>query len=110
MVFDFKEEAIKHVKQAAHEERAGNYAKAIRSYNRAVDILKTQLKYEKNPKTRELFEEKIPEYISRVEEIRAVMEEGRAANGSGGDVARWKSLSFVLLVILFFVVGYSFCW
>ncbi|KAF5823247.1 putative vesicle-fusing ATPase [Helianthus annuus] len=88
MYSNFKEQAIEYVKQAAHEDNAGNYPKAFPLYMNALEYFKTHLKYEKNPKIREAITQKFTEYLYRAEEIRAVLDEGGTGPAAtGGDAA-----------------------
>ncbi|XP_059311101.1 protein SUPPRESSOR OF K(+) TRANSPORT GROWTH DEFECT 1-like [Lycium ferocissimum] len=89
MYSNFKEQAIEYVKQAIHEDNAGNYAKAFPLYMNALEYFKTHLKYEKNPKIKEAISQKFTEYLRRAEEIRAVLDEycGTGPGLNGGDAA-----------------------
>ena len=55
----FKDKGIEHAKQAVLEDEAGNYDKALTLYLGALEYLKTYLKYEKNPKSREAITDKV---------------------------------------------------
>jgi len=87
MYSNFKEQAIEYVKQAVHEDNAGNYSKAFPLYMNALEYFKTHLKYEKNPKIREAITQKFTEYLRRAEEIRAVLDDGGPGPASNGDAA-----------------------
>ncbi|KAE8646916.1 hypothetical protein Csa_020923 [Cucumis sativus] len=87
MYSNFKEQAIEYVKQAVHEDNAGNYAKAFPLYMNALEYFKTHLKYEKNPKIKEAITQKFTEYLRRAEEIRAVLDDGGPGPASNGDAA-----------------------
>ncbi|KAF1859678.1 hypothetical protein Lal_00010262 [Lupinus albus] len=87
MYSNFKEQAIEYVKQAVHEDNAGNYAKAFPLYMNALEYFKTHLKYEKNPKIREAITQKFTDYLRRAEEIRAVLDQGGPGPASNGDAA-----------------------
>ncbi|GAU45037.1 hypothetical protein TSUD_107320 [Trifolium subterraneum] len=87
MYSNFKEQAIEYVKQAVHEDNAGNYAKAFPLYMNALEYFKTHLKYEKNPKIREAITQRFTEYLRRAEEIRAVLDDGGPGPASNGDAA-----------------------
>jgi len=95
MYSNFKEQAIEYVRQAVHEDDAGNYAKAFPLYMNALEYFKTHLKYEKNPKIKEAITQKFTEYLRRAEEIRAVLDDGGnagpAANGDAAVVTRAKT-------------------
>ncbi|GLT48740.1 hypothetical protein SLA2020_223480 [Shorea laevis] len=85
MYSNFKEQAIEYVKQAVQEDNAGNYAKAFPLYMNALEYFKTHLKYEKNPKIREVITQKFTEYLRRAEEIRAVLDKGGPGPSSNWD-------------------------
>lgn len=87
MYSNFKEQAIEYVKQAVHEDNAGNYAKAFPLYMNALEYFKTHLKYEKNPKIKEAITQKFTEYLRRAEEIRAVLDDGGSGPAANGDAA-----------------------
>ncbi|KAG0502509.1 hypothetical protein HPP92_002581, partial [Vanilla planifolia] len=87
MYSNFKEQAIEYVKQAVHEDNAGNYVKAFPLYMNALEYFKTHLKYEKNPKIKEAITQKFTEYLRRAEEIRAVLDEGGPGPAGNGDAA-----------------------
>ncbi|KAF5937634.1 hypothetical protein HYC85_025140 [Camellia sinensis] len=87
MYSNFKEQAIEYVRQAVHEDNAGNYAKAFPLYMNALEYFKTHLKYEKNPKIKEAITQKFTEYLRRAEEIRAVLDDGGAGPAANGDAA-----------------------
>ncbi|RWW63392.1 hypothetical protein BHE74_00029431 [Ensete ventricosum] len=87
MYSNFKEQAIEYVKQAVHEDNAGNYVKAFPLYMNALEYFRTHLKYEKNPKIKEAITQKFTEYLRRAEEIRAVLDEGGSGPAANGDAA-----------------------
>ncbi|KAF4376661.1 hypothetical protein CsatB_021662 [Cannabis sativa] len=91
MYSNFKEQAIEYVKEAVHEDNAGNYAKAFPLYMNALEYFRTHLKYEQNPKIRIAIQQKFTEYLNRAEEIRAVLDghdhgghRGFGSSSSGG--------------------------
>ncbi|KAF5772766.1 putative vesicle-fusing ATPase [Helianthus annuus] len=83
----FKEQAIEYIKQAVQEDNARNYAKAFPLYMNALEYFKAHMKYEKNPKIIEAIMTKFTEYMRRAEEIRAVLDEGRAGPATSGGHA-----------------------
>ncbi|MFS8004911.1 putative vesicle-fusing ATPase [Helianthus anomalus] len=83
----FKEQAIEYVKQAVQEDNARNYAKAFPLYMNALEYFKAHMKYEKNPKIIEAIMTKFTEYMRRAEEIRVVLDEGRAGPATSGGHA-----------------------
>lgn len=82
MYCNFKGNAAEYIKQAVHEDDAGNYRKALTLYMSALEYLKVHLKYEKNPKIKEIVTEKFIDYLRRAEEIRAILDTG----GSGPNL------------------------
>ncbi|URE11807.1 Vacuolar protein sorting-associated protein [Musa troglodytarum] len=58
MYSNFKEQAIEYVKQAVREDNARNYVKAFPLYMNALEYFRTHLKYEKNPKIKEVITQK----------------------------------------------------
>ena len=71
------------MKEAVIEDNAGNYEKALPLYINALEFIKTHLKYEKNPKSQEIFQAKFTEYLQRAEELRAVLDNKQ--NGGGNE-------------------------
>ena len=65
-------------------DNAGNYEEALPLYINALEYFKTHLKYEKNPKAKEILTSKFTEYLQRAEEIRQVLDGNK---GGGGDTA-----------------------
>lgn len=76
MYCNFLEHAAEYVKQAVHEDDSGNYKKAFTLYMNALEYLKTHLKYEKNPRIKEIINEKFVQYLWRAEEIREILDKG----------------------------------
>lgn len=87
MYCNFKEHAAEYVKQAVHEDDAGNYKKAFTLYMNALEYLKAHLKYEKNPKIKEAITEKFAQYLRRAEEIRAILDAGGSKPNLNSDAA-----------------------
>ncbi|KAI4347933.1 hypothetical protein L6164_008706 [Bauhinia variegata] len=85
MYCNFKENAAEHIKQAVHEDDAGNYRTALTLYMSALEYLKVHLKYEKNPKIKETVTEKFIDYLRRTEEIRAILDTGGSGTKSGDE-------------------------
>lgn len=59
MYVSFKDKGIDFAKQAVVEDEAGNYDKALQLYLSSLDYFKAYLKYEKNPKYREMIMGKV---------------------------------------------------
>ncbi|GKV39775.1 hypothetical protein SLEP1_g47493 [Rubroshorea leprosula] len=79
MYCNFKEYGVEYVKQAVKEDDAGNYSRAFTLYMNALEYFRTHLKYEKNPKIREVMKDKVAEYLRRAEELRAILDNGGTA-------------------------------
>ncbi|KAJ8644204.1 hypothetical protein MRB53_005952 [Persea americana] len=78
MYSNFKEQAIEYVRQAVHEENAGN---SFPLYMNELKYFKTHLNYENNPKIKDAITQKFIEYLRRAKEIQQflMMENGDAA-------------------------------
>ncbi|KAI4347968.1 hypothetical protein L6164_008737 [Bauhinia variegata] len=87
MYCNFKENAAEYIKQAVHEDDAGNYRKALTLYMSALEYLKVHLKYEKNPKIKETVTEKFIDYLRRAEEIRAILDTGGSGTNLNNEAA-----------------------
>ncbi|KAF4390749.1 hypothetical protein G4B88_015639 [Cannabis sativa] len=105
MYSNFKEQAIEYVKEAVHEDNAGNYAKAFPLYMNALEYFRTHLKYEQNPKIRVAIQQKFTEYLNRAEEIRAVLDghdhgghRGFGSSSSGGGGTSSAAVAMVIPV------------
>eukprot|EP00898_Chlorokybus_atmophyticus_P004022 jgi/Chlat1/4620/Chrsp3S05586 len=85
MYSNFKEQAIEYVKQAVAEDQAGRYDKALPLYMNALEYFRTHLKYEKNPRIKEAITNKFREYLSRAEEIKALLDNGPVRNAPAAD-------------------------
>ena len=72
MYSNFKEHTIEYVKQVVQEDDAGNYSKAFLLYMNALEYYRTHLKYEKNPKIKEVF---------NYSKMYGIFEEGRGDKG-----------------------------
>ncbi|KAI4347918.1 hypothetical protein L6164_008691 [Bauhinia variegata] len=81
------ENAAEYIKQAVHEDDAGNYRKALTLYMSALEYLKVHLKYEKNPKIKETVTEKFIDYLRRAEEIRAILDTGGSGTNLNNEAA-----------------------
>ncbi|GLT57062.1 hypothetical protein SLA2020_300630 [Shorea laevis] len=86
MYCNFKGYGIEYVKQAVKEDDAGNYSRAFNLYMNALEYFRTHLKYEKNPKIREAITDKVAEYLTRAEELRAILDNGGTAPNLNGNV------------------------
>jgi hypothetical protein len=93
---DFLGRAIDTVKKAIDHDNAGEYEKAYQTYYSALELFMLALKWEKNPKSKEMIRAKTGEYMDRAEKLKnhlannegrkkpsAVGANGKVANGSG---------------------------
>ena len=95
---DFLGRAIETVKKAIEQDTAGEYEKAYQQYYAALELFMLALKWEKNPKSKDMIRGKAGEYMERAEKLKKHIEEqdsnkrkpaamgnnGAASNGSGG--------------------------
>lgn len=94
---DFLGRAIDTVKKAIEHDNAGEYEKAYQMYYSALELFMLALKWEKNPKSKEMIRAKAGEYMDRAEKLKAHLQagEGRkkaAAVGANGKVTNGKGL------------------
>lgn len=93
---DFLGRAIDTVKSAIELDNAGDYEKAYQTYYSALELFMLALKWEKNPKSKEMIRAKTGEYMERAEKLKnhlvgldnrkkpsAVGTNGKIAHGSG---------------------------
>ncbi|KAF3387351.1 Vacuolar protein sorting-associated protein 4 [Penicillium rolfsii] len=93
---DFLGRAIDTVKKAIENDNEGEYEKAYQLYYSALELFMLALKWEKNPKSKEMIRAKTGEYMDRAEKLKnhlasagdkkkpsAVGANGKVAPGSG---------------------------
>ncbi|KAK2743268.1 Vacuolar protein sorting-associated protein 4 [Myotisia sp. PD_48] len=93
---DFLGRAIDVVKKAIELDNAAEYEKAYQTYYSALELFMLALKWEKNPKSKEMIRAKTGEYMERAEKLKnhlagldnrkkpsAVGANGKVAHGSG---------------------------
>ncbi|KAF7078255.1 hypothetical protein CFC21_082725 [Triticum aestivum] len=80
-----KDQAVALVRRAVQEDDAGDYAAALRHYVQALDYFAAHLRYEHNPRVRDAIAARLPGYVARAEEIRALLDGSPAPCGPGGD-------------------------
>ena len=86
---NFLDKAIEVVKQAIEEDTKANYQEAYNQYQNALDYFMLAMKYEKNPKLKELVRKKFLEYLDRAEKLKQHLAstqetKGRAVIGANG--------------------------
>lgn len=67
---NFLDRAIATVKKAVESDTAGEYEKAYQQYSQGVELFLLVIKYEKNPKQKEMLRNKTKEYLDRAEKLR----------------------------------------
>jgi len=100
---DFLSRAIDSVKKAIELDNAGTYDQAYQQYYGALELFMLALKWEKNPKSKEMIRSKAGEYMDRAEKLKvhiqandnskkpaAMGTNGKAVNGSGKGEAGEK--------------------
>lgn len=89
---DFLGRAIDAVKKAIDSDTSGDYEKAYQQYYQALELFMLALKWEKNPKSKEMIRTKTAEYMDRAEKLKQHManEDSRkkpSAVGANGKVS-----------------------
>lgn len=86
---DFLSKGIDLVQKAIDADTATRYEEAYKLYYNGLDYLMLAIKYEKNPKSKELIKSKFTEYLTRAEQLKDHLEkqlkstaENSASNGS----------------------------
>ncbi|CAN3357361.1 vacuolar protein sorting-associated protein 4 [Diutina catenulata] len=91
---DFLSKGIDLVQKAIDADTATRYEEAYKLYYNGLDYLMLAIKYEKNPKSKELIKSKFTEYLTRAEQLKDHLEKGgdsqgntstKAKKGSGGS-------------------------
>ncbi|KAJ5468039.1 Vacuolar sorting ATPase Vps4 [Penicillium sp. IBT 31633x] len=88
---DFLGRAIDTVKKAIENDNDGEYEKAYQLYYSALELFMLALKWEKNPKSKEMIRSKAGEYMDRAEKLKNHLAEDRkkpSAVGANGKVAQ----------------------
>ncbi|KAJ6019197.1 hypothetical protein N7499_009644 [Penicillium canescens] len=88
---DFLGRAIDTVKKAIENDNDGEYEKAYQMYYSALELFMLALKWEKNPKSKEMIRAKAGEYMDRAEKLKNHLAEDRkkpSAVGANGKVAQ----------------------
>ncbi|AQZ12010.1 VPS4 (YPR173C) [Zygosaccharomyces parabailii] len=90
---DFLTKGIELIQKAIDFDTATQYEEAYTAYYNGLDYLMLALKYEKNPKSKDLIRAKFTEYLNRAEQLKQHLEgeeEGKK-NGNGGDGGKNQS-------------------
>lgn len=90
---DFLGRAIDIVKKAIDADNTTEYEKAYQLYYQALELFMLALKWEKNPKSKEMIRAKAGEYMERAEKLKNHLAEGETSKkrkptavGSNGKV------------------------
>ena len=71
---DFLTKGIELVQKAIDLDTATQYEEAYTAYYNGLDYLMLALKYEKNPKSKDLIRAKFTEYLNRAEQLKKHLE------------------------------------
>ncbi|KAK6460388.1 P-loop containing nucleoside triphosphate hydrolase protein [Scheffersomyces coipomensis] len=80
---DFLSKGIDLVQKAIDADTATRYEEAYKLYYNGLDYLMLAIKYEKNPKSKELVKSKFTEYLTRAEQLKDHLEKQQNKNGGG---------------------------
>jgi len=83
---DFLDRAIKQVRVAIDADNAGQYEKAYQLYYQSLELFMLALKWEKNPKSKEMIRAKTGEYMDRAEKLKAHLADAEAKRKKPGMV------------------------
>ncbi|GMF57990.1 unnamed protein product [[Candida] boidinii] len=83
MSTNFLEKAIDLVQQAIKADTASNHEEAYKLYYNGLDYLMLALKYEKNPKSKELIRAKFTEYLARAEQLKELLDKKSQQDQTG---------------------------
>ncbi|EFQ30419.1 ATPase [Colletotrichum graminicola] len=83
-ITDFLGRAISTVKQAIDADNAAEYEKAFQLYTKSLELFVLAVKWEKNPKSKELIRQKTAEYMDRAEKLKTYLNEAEAKKSAGG--------------------------
>lgn len=85
------------LKQAVEADQQDKYPEALSLYSKALEYFMHVVKYEKNDKVKKLLRDKINEYMSRAEELRAIIDKkdtkSKKVVKAGGGVSDSKKQS-----------------
>lgn len=96
---DFLGRAIDTVKKAIENDNEGEYEKAYQMYYSALELFMLALKWEKNPRSKEMIRAKTGEYMDRAEKLKNHLASGDrkkpSAVGANGKVAQGSGKGYV---------------
>ncbi|TPX14776.1 uncharacterized protein E0L32_005171 [Thyridium curvatum] len=83
---DFLGRAIDQVRKAIEADNAAQYDKAYQMYYQALELFMLALKWEKNPKSKEMIRQKTAEYMDRAEKLKTHLSDADAKRKKPGMV------------------------
>ncbi len=83
---DFLGRAIEQVRKAIEADNAAEYEKAYQLYYSSLEMFMLALKWEKNPKSKEMIRQKTVEYMDRAEKLKAHLSDADAKRKKPGMV------------------------
>ncbi|KAK0660798.1 P-loop containing nucleoside triphosphate hydrolase protein [Cercophora samala] len=83
---DFLDRAIKQVRTAIDADNAGQYEKAYQLYYASLELFMLALKWEKNPKSKDMIRAKTAEYMDRAEKLKAHLADAESKKKKPGLV------------------------
>uniref|UniRef100_A0A060T4M9 Vacuolar protein sorting-associated protein 4 n=1 Tax=Blastobotrys adeninivorans TaxID=409370 RepID=A0A060T4M9_BLAAD len=84
---DFLQKAIDIVQRAIEYDTAGKYEEAYKQYFNGLEYFIMAIKYEKNPKSKEMIRSKLTEYLARAEQLKDHLEKVETKKGSTGEAS-----------------------
>lgn len=81
---DFLSRAIEQVRKAIEADNAAQYDKAYQMYYQSLELFMLALKWEKNPKSKEMIRQKTGEYMDRAEKLKAHLSDADAKRKKPG--------------------------
>ncbi|KAK0721289.1 P-loop containing nucleoside triphosphate hydrolase protein [Apiosordaria backusii] len=83
---DFLDRAIKQVRTAIDADNSGQYEKAYQLYYASLELFMLALKWEKNPKSKDMIRAKTAEYMDRAEKLKAHLADAESKKKKPGMV------------------------
>lgn len=83
---DFLGRAIEQVRKAIEADNAAQYDKAYQMYYQSLELFMLALKWEKNPKSKEMIRQKTAEYMDRAEKLKHHLSDADAKRKKPGMV------------------------
>lgn len=84
---DFLQKAIDIVQKAIEADTAGRYEEAYKQYFNGLEYFLMAIKYEKNPRSKEMIRSKLTEYLQRAEQLKEHLEKVEQKKSSTGEAS-----------------------